>query len=222
MEKFERISDEDKVPEQEKESFAEMQRLLETDKSEISDDPMLVQEIEKMIDSLPNDREKEIIRRRYFGGETFDSIGQSFGLSGNRIREIEVVAMKRLRRPKMRAYVEGVDLVNRSKSEYNEILGKLISDYMDKPQVRDNTEVKKILQRIYTRLTSYSSYWPAGLYRLDSVKFNETCDLLKKILNKEIYTNLDIDDLNNFETKLHEEVGRVLGRDSTQTERGVL
>lgn len=60
----------------------------------------LTNSIQRAIDSLLNDKEKEIIIRRFglFGGEaeTLDKIGLSFGLTRERIRQIETKAKQKI------------------------------------------------------------------------------------------------------------------------------
>lgn len=50
------------------------------------------------VDSLP-DRQQEVIRRRYQGGEPRRQIGETIGLSTERVRQIEKAALKELRKP---------------------------------------------------------------------------------------------------------------------------
>jgi len=64
---------------------------------------MLIEKIEQVLDSLPP-RESRILRLRY-GLEngrlhTLEEVGQKFGLTRERIRQIETKALRRLRHPR--------------------------------------------------------------------------------------------------------------------------
>lgn len=57
-----------------------------------------VDELRKIIDQLP-DREKEVLSLYYHDGKTLEAIGQRFGVTRERIRQIKALALRRLRHP---------------------------------------------------------------------------------------------------------------------------
>jgi len=50
------------------------------------------------IDRLDNSRMKDILVLRYFGGETLDKVGRHYGITRERVRQIEVKAIKSIRK----------------------------------------------------------------------------------------------------------------------------
>jgi RNA polymerase sigma factor (sigma-70 family) len=70
------------------------------DLSEVFSSISVLDTIESLLVELKDPRQEEIIRRRYLSGEpgeTLQEIGNSFGLTRERVRQIEVVAIKKLR-----------------------------------------------------------------------------------------------------------------------------
>lgn len=47
------------------------------------------------LDAL-SDRERDIVRRRHYDGETLDAIGETYGISGERVRQLEIRAIEKL------------------------------------------------------------------------------------------------------------------------------
>lgn len=84
------------------------------DPSEIVSDAILREKIEEVLDSLGNVRQAKILRLRFGldGGKrlTLEQVGDRFGITRERIRQIEAKALARLRHPrrarKLRDYVE--------------------------------------------------------------------------------------------------------------------
>lgn len=76
--------------------------ILEEDKSLIDPLEILLQEenislIEAAIETLPNQRMKEVIRKRFFDNLTLREIGEHYNKSPERIRQIEAKALRCLR-----------------------------------------------------------------------------------------------------------------------------
>lgn len=206
MEKLEPISEDDTTSEEEKMAFTEMLRRVELGRDVISEDPQLSAELEKMIDSLPDERGREIIRRRFFRNETWKKIAEDFGLSSARVRQIGVRALRQLRHPKRMKYVEGVELQSLDKDRYHDILNKILRGYRYDTRVEKNKKMQRILRGIDTFI------WGPGknnMHKLDSLTFNRLCDEIKGILNKKEYSDQDIADLENTAKKLDREVGKV-------------
>lgn len=77
--------------------FTKNSRFLANKESEdtydFRDKEMLIEALGKL-----NAREKEIIERRFYGNETLESVGQSLGITRERVRQIEFKALKTLKR----------------------------------------------------------------------------------------------------------------------------
>ena len=74
---------------------------------------LLKEQLEEVLDTL-TPREKKVLRLR-FGlddgrARTLEEVGQSFGVTRERIRQIEAKALKKLRSPKHRKKLQGYDL----------------------------------------------------------------------------------------------------------------
>lgn len=97
--KIEPMAKEDAVSDEEKEAFMEMQRHIELRKSELSEDQFLPGELEKMIESLPNERLKKIIRVRYLEGLTAEQARIKLKMSKKEFKQDEHKALRMLRHP---------------------------------------------------------------------------------------------------------------------------
>lgn len=86
-EKFERISDEDQVPLEEKLAFKEMHKQIELEKDDTND--LSPEEIEQLMGSLRTERQKEIAKKILIEGKSQTEIGKELGLSRKRIHQIE-------------------------------------------------------------------------------------------------------------------------------------
>lgn len=67
----------------------------------------LRQDIESMLSKRLNDREKEIIFRRFWDEETLNEVGKALSVTGGRIRELEARALRKLRHPKSLRIIDG-------------------------------------------------------------------------------------------------------------------
>lgn len=72
---------------------------LEDDVTSRVDNEMLHDVLWGIVDSLEG-RQPDVIRRRYQGGETRETIGQAYGVSRDAIRQTEVKALRELRKSK--------------------------------------------------------------------------------------------------------------------------
>ena len=85
--------------------------------------------ISKVLDTL-TDREKEIIRRRFLSNETLQTIATAMGVGRERVRQVEAVALRKLRHPdRIRnlteiAYSLGVITDNDDEKEHKRQIGK--------------------------------------------------------------------------------------------------
>ena len=85
--------------------------------------------ISKVLDTL-TDREKEIIRRRFLSNETLQTIATAMGVGRERERQVEAVALRKLRHPdRIRnlteiAYSLGVITDNDDEKEHKRQIGK--------------------------------------------------------------------------------------------------
>ena len=85
--------------------------------------------ISKVLDTL-TDREKEIIRRRFLSNETLQTIATAMGVGRERVRQVEAVALRKLRHPdRIRnlteiAYLLGVITDNDDEKEHKRQIGK--------------------------------------------------------------------------------------------------
>jgi len=88
VEESEPISREDAVSSKEKRAFSEMQRQIELDKSGISENLELRIQLEKLIETLVSERDKEIIRQYYFQEKSIYKIGEEFGIYPAQVAKI--------------------------------------------------------------------------------------------------------------------------------------
>ena len=85
--------------------------------------------ISKVLDTL-TDREKEIIRRRFLSNETLQTIATAMGVGRERVRQVEAVALRKLRHPdRIRNLTEiahslGVITDNDDEKEHKRQIGK--------------------------------------------------------------------------------------------------
>ena len=196
------ISKEDAVSQAEKRAFVEMQRQIETTKDAISEDPHLQKEIQEMIESLPKEQERDVIRQIFFEGKNYAEVGRTLKLSGERIRGIEAVALRKLRHPKMEKYTEGVELTNDS---YRDRLSQILP--LNYSKVTENKEIEKILRKI--DYFTWGGEIRLRLNKLDSLIFNEICDEIKAIVSKEKYTEKDVVALKAIAKRLDQDVKKI-------------
>jgi|SRR3989344_3962284 len=202
MKKFEKPTSEgDIVSEAEKNAFTEMHHDIEMEKNNIFEDPHVQRELDEMIESLPGEKEKEVIRGRFFRGETLEAVGKKLGLSKDRIRQIEAGALRLLRHPVRMTYVEGVELENRDKYSYGQRLNKILPMY--DARAEKNRKMKNILHKI-----DYFTWGPRQehLSELDSLTFNQICDEIKAIVTKKEYNDHDVSALEKISDRLEKEI----------------
>jgi len=179
-EESEPISRKDIVSAKAKEAFSEMQRQAELGKNNISEDQLLPGELEEMIGTSLNEKEKEVIRRKYFYSETYEQIGDHLGISAGRAQQIGARALERLREPRNKKYLEGMELPSRNRDKQHHILEEILLKYLKDPRIDEFSEMHKALSRIY-----YSTEGTQGkiLCNLDPRDFKRICDEIKTILN---------------------------------------
>lgn len=62
--------------------------------------------------SLLTEREQTILKARYINGETLEEVGKTFGVTRDRIRQIQAKALRKLRHPSRRKYyIKGKSVV---------------------------------------------------------------------------------------------------------------
>ena len=71
---------------------------------QIGDNKVLNEEFSDLFESLPA-REQRVLKLRYFEGLTLEAIGKNFGVTRDRIRQIEAQALSRLRHPAVRRHL---------------------------------------------------------------------------------------------------------------------
>ncbi|MEO8637577.1 MAG: sigma factor-like helix-turn-helix DNA-binding protein [Candidatus Taylorbacteria bacterium] len=204
MEKFERIKKEDAVSATEREAFVEMLQDAELGKKFTPSDPQLRDDIEQLIETLPDERSKEIIRRRFLQGETLEEIGEHFAVGPSRIQQIVAKSIRLLRHPKRMLYIPPVELESRDRDTYSERLHRILQQYP--PQFEKNKKVREILHK----LDSFT--WGdkrEKLGQLDSLTFNQICDDLNALISKENFAGKDVITLKTISEKLALEIAKV-------------
>lgn len=204
-EESEPISRQDAVSPQEKSAFTEMQRQAELEKDEIFKDPLAIEEIKTLIETLPNEREKEVVRRKFFEGETYDKIGESFGIGGARTQQIYFKALKRLKQPStkmqdLRFFRSGNDMQPRTLKEF---IGRSINLH----RFKKNSEIRKVLHEIWGNAMVSGSH----ISQLDHQTFDEIYDELKSIVGKKEFTPKDLADLKGVAERLEQKKEKVKG-----------
>lgn len=204
-ENFQRISGEDSVNPTEKEAFAEMQRRVDLEKNEVSgNDQSLSETVELIIETLPEEKQRDVIRRIYLEGEKSVDVAKSLGLSQSRIHQIERKALMMLRHPRRMEILKGIELGSRSKDSYDNILHNILIEYIYSPEVGKNKKLEKALRKIdfYT----WATVTGIGLDKLDSLTFNQICDDIKNVLDKIEYNEKDIIELQKISKRLNLEL----------------
>ncbi|MDE1975195.1 MAG: hypothetical protein KGI49_01650 [Patescibacteria group bacterium] len=224
MERFEQITQEDKVSLAEKEAFGQMQRDIESGRNEFSEDPLLHVELEKMIGTL-DQRQQEIIRKRFFEKKSLQEVGDEFGITGSRVRDIEVKALRMLRHPSRMKYLDGIEMENhhqreseslkeklqmqklrmRSKAEINRrgTIGNIIDDILKKDNVKDEV-VTFLLEKLLE--LSRSPEGEAVLKKIDGETFGWILAVMKDINDKKEVDRTDRTRLENIYTGLSQMV----------------
>lgn len=203
MEKFESISKKDAVSEQEKEAFIEMQRIIELGKDNISEDPQLEKEIEEMIETLLTEREKIVIRGIFLKGKSLGEIGKSLEVSPERIRQIEVSALQKLRRPEAKNYVKGFELKARGNDFDLRLKSVYVQNYL---KAKENIKMEEVFRKILF-LTRGSR--GEKLCKLDSLIFNKIKKEIDAITAKNEYNNQDAQSLEEIVERLKLEMKKV-------------
>lgn len=200
MEGFKPILESDAASATERRAFLEMLSDIELGKNDISEDTQLHLEIEKMVETLPTEMEKEVIRKRFFRKETLEQIGKDLGVSRERVRGIESIALRHLRHPSRIKYVEGVELKSLSKDTYHSRLYNIICQYRHKTE--NNKRLKESLDKI-----SYFTWTKRDeMRRLNSLTFNQICEEISNILKKDKYTKQDIATMDRLAEKIRLEL----------------
>ncbi len=207
-EKTDPISSGDIISHKEKEAYLEMQRRVDLEKNEISEDPQMSDDIEKIIETLPDERQKEIVRRVYLLKEKQVDVARQLKISPSRARQIGMKAMRLLRHPERIKALNGLDLKSRSGDRYHNLLSELISNYLYKSKVESDKMVDTVLRQIYYLTWGNDKRY---LNKLDSVTFNQICDELKTILEKDSYSEQDVIRLRNVKKRLGDEIARIKG-----------
>lgn len=200
-ENSEPISKKDMISEEEKGAFTEMQRQIELGKSDISEDLISAEEVEKIIESLPEDKQKDVIRRIHLNGEKNIDVAKSLGLGQSRIHQIEMKALRLLRHPKRIQLIKEIELKSRSKDNYPEVLHSILRKYLYSLK---NKKLEKVLREI--DFLTWGATNRKGFDELDSLTFNQICDDLKNILDKKDYNEQDIEKLQNISKKIKREL----------------
>jgi hypothetical protein len=200
MEKFEQISSADTVSDLEKKAFLEMQNSVNDQKDKISEDLFLPADLEEVMKKLTA-REREIITKRFFYGETLKEVGDYEGVGKERIRQIEAKALRKMRHPLNSKLIKDVDLQNRDGSTYWRRLEDLAIN--NSRNFGENKELDKILRDI-----SFPYLWTRQdeISKLDSSFFNRIYDEIKRILTK---TELNKEDLKNLAKVIEEFKGEL-------------
>ncbi|MDD4900543.1 MAG: sigma factor-like helix-turn-helix DNA-binding protein [Patescibacteria group bacterium] len=207
-EEIEPIKREDRVSEKEKEAFREMQRRAKLDRRDVSEDSLLREELEIMIETLSSEKEKEVIRRRFFLGETPEEIAKDIGTNKGRILEIEARVLRKLRHPKRWSMLE--DEYERDRYRYSYILSLVNDQYHDYSKFKQNEEMGELLDR-FRKAMSY--LYTDNKCNLDSTILNNIFDKVEAILNKfkynkGKYSNQDVNDLKNIVERLEKIKGQ--------------
>lgn len=161
----------------------EMNLLSYNIDSEVEQDE-LRNKIEKILNTLIP-REAEIIRLRYFDNRTYDYIGQQFGISQERARQIEKSALRKMMHPSrsrlLKEYSEGRNIMT-SMNAYNP---ERLESLMREDEIILNNLIKFILinllkineqsYEINDKLSvkfMFSSYWKYNYIETES-KFDK-------------------------------------------------
>lgn len=100
----------DAVSDKEKEAFTEMLCQVELGNNNISDDPQLAIELEKMIESLPTKQERNVIKKMFYEGKTIDETAKDLKIKHGKVVELKLRALSRLRRPERTKNIEDIEL----------------------------------------------------------------------------------------------------------------
>lgn len=208
-EESEPILEKDVTPPHGRKAFIEMSRRNELDESDIAKDPQLAEDLEKIIETLPTERQKEVVRQYYFQGKKSTEIAEDLGISPSRMHQIERKARRLLRQPDRMKHLEGFELLTLSRDRYYHVLGELINNCINDPKIKKNKEIRKILRTI--DYFSWASPHKDYLCKLDSSVFNQIFDAMKEIIDKEEYDDQDIAGLKNIAERLKQEIEKVKG-----------
>lgn len=209
VEESEPISKGDAVPNKEKAAFIEMQRRIELEKDEIFRDPIAIKEIEELIETLQNEREKEVVRQRFFEEKTFKEIGERFGISASRTKKIYDNVLKRLKQPSKKMQDLRVFKSRQVENMQPRILKEFIGRSIDLPRFKKNLEIKKVLHEIWGNAMVSGSH----ISQLDPQTFNEIYDEIKSIVGKKEFTYGDLADLKSIAERLKQGVKKEDGQE---------
>ncbi len=95
----------------------------------------LPETVEYVIKNLLTERECEVLISRYKDGKTLREIGRNFGLTQERIRQVEAKALRKLRHSSRSHIIQvGLEAIEREKTETQELKEKGIYDAINSAQ----------------------------------------------------------------------------------------
>lgn len=79
-------------------------QLLPSDEVDAIDRDAILDEVLSTLD----DRESDVLRRRFYDGQTYEEVGRKYKLTRERIRQIETLALRKMRHPQRICKLEGL------------------------------------------------------------------------------------------------------------------
>lgn len=193
MEEFERISSEDKVTKPEKDAFSEMQRDIKLRQRDISEDIQQRSDIEEALADLPNERQREVIRRRFLEGETRKEVARVWGVTTSAVRQMEERALRVLKNFSRRySYQRGFEPEEGMFDNKTRLLH--LFQLLYKIKARKNPQLKEAIEGFYRSIgTSVKEEYLASL---DLGTFNVLYEKIRSIMSKKQTGEADVAALN--------------------------
>ena len=194
------ISAEDAVPEEDKTAFSEMLRQIELGKDNISEGPQLFEELEKKIEALLNEKEREIIKKRFLEGKSYAETAKESGMTPSQVGKIQARALEKLRIGS-KIYREGLEV--ETGLTYRNRLMDIFSEYKNSPKIIKNKKIQSTFWQIQSLIGGTSE---DHFSKLDAITFNYFCDDIKRVLDKKEYSDQDTMELESFRDRLKDEI----------------